>query len=177
MIALMQMGLGPLDHDGRHWIRCWLHRVPAVHPHWHFWRNQVQHCQVQSTAKTVWPRLSAGGIALDELTAVFLTTTALYMQFSCTLGCHIIAFHCAPTICCCFLSKCKGRTICAIQVADSSRRLVHCLAVQCDLQHSPGVLVHLGGCECCSSGRRRRCCRSHSLPQWLQSTQGQQLLI
>ena len=43
MNALMQMGLGPLDHDGRHWVHCWPHWVPALYPHWHFWCYQVQH--------------------------------------------------------------------------------------------------------------------------------------
>ena len=47
----MQLGVGPLDHDGWHWIHCWPHWLPAIYPHWHLWSHQVQYSQVQRTSE------------------------------------------------------------------------------------------------------------------------------
>ena len=44
---MLQVGVGSLDHDGRHWICSWAHRLSAVYPYWNIWRHQVQYSQVQ----------------------------------------------------------------------------------------------------------------------------------
>ena len=153
---LMQMGLGPLDHDGRHWVHCRPYWFPAVHRYWHFRRHQVQHRQVQSTGKVVWPAfLHVNSTFMTCLQAAsFLASTTRHAPCSCTLYCQdtpgTTASCCAPMLSCCSFVRCKGCKLCAIQVADSTCRPIHCLAVQCDIQHSPGVLVHLGGCQRCS---------------------------
>ena len=143
MNALMQVGLGPLDYDGRHWVHCWPHWVPAVYPHWHLWRHKVQHRQVPSTEKFVGrvTSISACKNKLHVLTANCCCSG--HNRMACTLFLHLNfednytpgtkASSCAPIVCGCLLARCKVCNVCAIQVADSSRKLIHSLAVQCDI--------------------------------------------